>query len=136
MKYQMRFPNDDFEDVVLHGATVLERHELVDCVALVFSTLSVQATGALRFREKGWVMINRSPLDPLHNSIVRCCYRVSADQVASGATGGLDHMPEFEHLRGFVQGKLKKRMSIRLKEMQCELLRETGRHELCAIIEM
>lgn len=124
----MRFPDPKLNGMVFHGATALERHEAVDSIALVFTTITAQATGTLRFREKGWILINRSPWNPLQSSVVRCCYRVWADQVECDVDG------EIGRLRGLVQGKLTKRMSVRLKELQCELLRESGNQELCSIM--
>jgi len=120
-----------FEAETFHGVSAMQKYEEADRMVLVFATKMVQAGGSIGFHDKGWILINRSPVDPLHKSVVRTCYRVMSDQVncAEMQTG-------VQEFRSYVQRKLVQRMKTRFKELNSELLRETGRHDLEALIDI
>lgn len=126
-----------FDTEIFHGVTAMEKHEEADRMVLVYTTKTAQSAGSVGFREKGWILVSRSPVDPLNNSIVRTCYRVTSDHgTVDRAEGTRADPPCDEAFRGYVQRKLVKRMGTRLKELQRELLRATGRHDLEALIDI
>lgn len=120
-----------FEAETFQGVSAMQKYEEADRIVLVFATKLVHAGGSIGFHDMGWILINRSPVDPLHKSVVRTCYRVMSDKdnCAETRTDALE-------FRSYVQRKLVQRMETRLKELSSELLRETGRLDLEALIDL
>lgn len=130
LRYDVKFAGP-FESVVFHGSTLLEKHGDADQMVLIFTALTVHPARVARFRELGWLFLTRSPVDPLNSSVLRACYRVSTSGLVSSAGSN----SQFDaNSRRAVQNMLVKRMDTRFKEIQCFLLRETGRSDLCALV--
>ncbi|RLN38433.1 hypothetical protein BBJ28_00002067 [Nothophytophthora sp. Chile5] len=63
----------------------LKKREEARRVVLLWTSVFVHPSGQPAFRSRGWIMITRSPSDPLTASVIRICSRIS-----KGALGSLD----------------------------------------------
>ncbi|RLN92124.1 hypothetical protein BBJ28_00001155 [Nothophytophthora sp. Chile5] len=63
----------------------LKKREEAHRVVLLWTSVFVHPSGQPAFRSRGWIMITRSPSNPLTASVIRICSRIS-----KGALGSLD----------------------------------------------
>jgi hypothetical protein len=110
------------------SAFAAEKNEEPDRVVLVYTTVTAHPAGAMRFREHGWISASRSHLDPLHKSVVRTCYRLTVVEGEPGADPQPSRLDDVQRL-------LVQRTDKRLKSLQHELLRSTGRTDICALAD-
>ncbi|RLN65938.1 hypothetical protein BBJ28_00008040 [Nothophytophthora sp. Chile5] len=82
----------------LHGVAFMRKFEEPDRMVYIWTSAIVpprqkgedsdSAEWWLRFREKGWIVISRTPGNPEHESILRTCYQAYAERRESPGTAG------------------------------------------------
>ncbi|RLN86267.1 hypothetical protein BBJ28_00016278 [Nothophytophthora sp. Chile5] len=92
--------HDGSFSTTLHGVAFMRKFEEPDRMVYIWTTAIVpprqkgedsdSADWWLRFREKGWIVISRTPSNPEHESIFRTCYQVYAERRESPSSAGPD----------------------------------------------
>ncbi|RLN83837.1 hypothetical protein BBJ28_00017729 [Nothophytophthora sp. Chile5] len=137
--YTIGFDDTD-EFIHLNGVSVLEKSEDEDRDLLVWSSLVVQPSGRLRFRAQGWIMVARSPTNPLQASVLRTCCRLTAERAEAGVAtseGGLicgSQQTADGALRSSMIHDMSRRMKARIDEARQKLLERTGAADAASLI--
>lgn len=111
---------------------------------MVCTMLTAHPSGAVRFREEAWALVTRSPVDPLHKTVVRMCYRLTTEhgsETTALVSDSSDATQKSNERRGdplhhHAHRRLVQRKTIKMTDLQCTLLRETGQDELCALVDL
>ncbi|RLN93959.1 hypothetical protein BBJ28_00019551 [Nothophytophthora sp. Chile5] len=137
--YTIGFDDTD-EFIRLNGVSMLEKSEDVDRDLLVWSSLVAQPGGRLRFRAQGWIMVARSPTNPLQASVLRTCCRLTAERAEAGvATSEGDLICGSQQttdgtLRSAMIRDMSRRMKARIDEARQKLLERTGAADAASLI--
>jgi hypothetical protein len=120
-----------------HCVSVSDGHEDKDRFEMVGTMLTAHPSGSVRFREEAWTLVTRSPIDPLHKTVVRMCYRLTTEfdpdigaiEVGTDATkrGSKQTGDSFQR---HAQRRLVERKRTKMADLQRTLLRETGQEDL------
>lgn len=120
-----------------HCVSISDGHEDADRFEMVGTMLTAHPSGSVRFREEAWTLVTRSPIDPLHKTVVRMCYRLTTelDPDVGAFVDGTDATKRTgkqsgESFQRNAQRRLIERKTTKMADLQRTLLRETGQEDL------
>ncbi|KAG7376409.1 hypothetical protein PHYPSEUDO_013587 [Phytophthora pseudosyringae] len=80
LRFSMKFEGLEQAQITLDGATLLQRRDEEYRTVLAWTTTILKESQELHFQSQGWIVVMKSPANPLAASVIRTCCRISAKQ--------------------------------------------------------
>ncbi|KUF81954.1 hypothetical protein AM587_10005454 [Phytophthora nicotianae] len=125
MKKESEYELRDEEMAVAMSSLSLSRsHEEENRLVLTFSTLSCDhpTDSGLRFREEGFMLVTKSPLDPQAGTVIQSYYRLTPEISAGAVSPASSGVATQDATKMFVLQNLGKRMWSNLQTIQANCI--------------
>ncbi|KAL4088258.1 hypothetical protein PRIC1_012682 [Phytophthora ramorum] len=131
LRFSMEFENLDQTQIMLDGATLLQRRDEEHRTVLAWTSVVGHETERLHFRSQGWIVISRSPTDLHGASFVRTLCRIAVDDTnvstMTSTERNCDHKNMLRNkLRNAILRSMGRRVKDRVEEVQQSLVSRTG----------